>query len=110
LAQSIFAIEDTIPHNTILCTDNVNHKNGLFITSYSRYPDITPVVAGDECSLASKVVSILAVNYPTEIYNSIMGKLVLYALLRLFLGFLMYGKFDVNILLQKYTTKFFNDA
>jgi len=146
LAQSVFTIQDIMPHKRCECTDNIVEINSdklidkprgvsiyqtslensstlpttkihhgpltrttMYQTSYSRYPDLTPVVIGDECTLASKIITIRATSFPELNGYEVLAKLVLYAMLRYFLGFLLYGKFDINILLRRYTQKFFDD-
>jgi len=135
LSQSVMIIEDTIPHfsseilascslphRKILCTDNIIKINSTkYQSSYTRYPNLTSVVIDmrscknslqeefcNACTLVEKCIDISS----TEVYKGpldILYGLVLYGLLRYFLGFLMYGCFNINILLRKYTVKFFDD-
>jgi len=67
------------------------------------------VVLGVQCTLIEKVTSINITYYPEESVIRTMQRLVLYAMLRYFLGFLLYGRFDIRVLLQVNTATFFDN-
>jgi len=110
LGQTVMTIEDTIPHKQVLCIDHIVKLNFGYQTSYSRVPNLTPVVIGSECFYVEKALAINNLYYPEEQdpYQTL-GRLTLYAILRYFLGFLLYGFFNISILLRKNTEIFFDD-
>jgi len=146
LSQSVMTIEDTIPHfssemlascalphKQVLCEDNIFKFDSKYHSSYSRYFNLTPLVASvmtrdssqeefglrscknslqeefcDTCTLTEKCMDIASTEVNKGPLDILYG-LILYGLLRCFLGFLMYGYFNINILLRKYTVKFFDD-
>ena len=126
LAQCVMTIEDSISHIKVLCTDNIVVLLDKFQTtqkdsedlsatlkyqsSYSRFPNLTKVLIGDQCTFAEKIISINSIYYPEEPNPYIiLARITLYALLRYFLGFLMFGKFTINILLRKNEELFFTN-
>jgi hypothetical protein len=102
LGQVYFLIKDTIKyhHNQGETTDG-----DVIATQFTRYPCLTEVVRGSGHTLIEKV-SYLSGGVDM---TTLLGGIVTYGMLRLFLSRLMYGDFDIDYLMGKYTTRFYSD-
>ncbi len=112
-------------------------NNDGVISEYTRYPPLTPVVKGNECTLIDKAENlsnkdnISAIHKRTlfadqmgvthlirrtlfadqmGVTHLIFSGIILYGMLRLFLWFLVEDKWDIKILLRRNTTKFFSSV
>lgn len=68
--------------------------------TYTKYPPLTSVVKGEECTLYGKLY-----GNPSAIVDNV----VKYGMLRYFLWFLIKGKWSIRILTRRYTKHFFNE-
>lgn len=77
------------------------------LTQFTQYPDLTQVIIGKGENLIDKLTYIAqSQGIPVA---PLLGKVVAYGMLRLFLARLMYGSFKLYYLTGKFTPTFFRD-
>lgn len=100
---------NSLSQSTFILLDDL-----VVLQSYSRYPiafgkyvlDLSKIP--QPCTLlVGKTNVISKKDFPLEVYEDTLGRIVLYGLLRYFLWYLIKGKFTLQILQNKYTTLFF---
>ncbi len=95
-----------IDGNKLLLRRKDCHFSGgnLVMEEFLNYPDLTVVVRGKACTLVEKAREFSTTQTLPEIF----GGIILYGMLRYFLWKLMKGLWDIDILLQRNTKKFFS--
>jgi hypothetical protein len=116
IAEAVFVVCDQyeyynnceIPHNTckIRYIDNDKVKQ----TKFNKCcPYMVSVVRGKGVTLTEKVTYLYNKYKITIPFNEFYGNIILYGMTRYILIKLLWGKFDINYLLNKYTKDFFHD-
>lgn len=72
-------------------------------------PELVSVVKGNGTTLREKVLDLYNTNNITIPFDTFYGNLVFYALSKYIFSRLLYGKFNVNYLLEKYNDRFLRD-
>lgn len=78
-------------------------SNSNSFSTYTRRPNIVPVIRGDGCTFSGKMYSWNIANGSTE---DITEGVLRYVMLRYFLWFLISGKWCITLVKKRYTSRF----